>query len=957
MISRPYSTHDVEKLLTEWQRLGARKEDVILADWMQQAGLPGHPAYTAITAIFGNSPYLSQLLLSYPEILHQALLRDANAVHHTIAASLDIAQDDQRSLMRHLRQCKNKLALLVAIADMMDWWSLEQVTRALSDFAEHVLIQVMHFLLSEAAKRGEITVPERGSGIVVLGMGKLGGRELNYSSDIDLIILFEAGKLNYQGRHNEQHFMNKLAHDLVHIMQERTADGYIFRTDLRLRPDPASTPPAVNIEAAYYYYESVGQNWERAAMIKARPVAGDMKAGERFLKNIAPFMWRRSLDFASIQDIHSIKRQMDSRQSKDIKIPGHNVKLGIGGIREIEFYAQIHQLIWGGREISLRSRGTCETLTKLAQLGLIDEHKRDVMTAAYIFYRQLEHRLQMVADEQTHDMPESAEAIKHIACFMGYDDVNNFDRNFLAHLHAVHEIYASSFRSSEKLGDEGNLVFTGVSHDPDTLETLRKMGYDDPETVSQVVMGWHHGSRRATRTKRARELLTELMPILLKRLSETASPDAAFHKFNDFLCNLPAGVQIFSLFSMNPQLLGLVADIMGSAPTLAEYLSKSPNLLDSVLYSDFYESLPQKAQLHQQWRSIIGTTQDFEECMDRLRAFRNEKQFQAGVQLLRGMIDAKQSGCFLSDLADLMVEESLACVNNEFKRSYGTMPGGQFAVVALGKLGSRETTFGSDIDLVMVYDAKENASSTGEKPLTASVYYNRLAQRLLNALTAMGRDGRLYEVDTRLRPSQGLLATSLQGLQHYFGESAWTFEYMAFVKARIIAADLKLAKTLEEFIQSQLIKPRDQEKLRQDVIDMRGRIDKEFGTDDIWNIKYVRGGLIDMDFIAQYLILNHAPALKRVHRGSAADCIRWLCDQGVLNKNTATDLLDCEKTLTQLFTMLRLCSGHTLDENTALPGLKRILYQSLHTADFPSLKEKLASLEKRMLSHYNNILN
>jgi [glutamine synthetase] adenylyltransferase / [glutamine synthetase]-adenylyl-L-tyrosine phosphorylase len=306
-----------------------------------------------------------------------------------------------------------------------------------------------------------------------------------------------------------------------------------------------------------------------------------------------------------------------------------------------------------------------------------------------------------------------------------------------------------------------------------------------------------------------------------------------------------------------------------------------------------------------------------------------------------------------------MLEESLTCVKREFARSYGIIPGGQFAVIALGKLGSRETTFGSDIDLVIVYDAKDGAASNGEKPLTASVYYNRLAQRLLNALTAMGRDGRLYEVDTRLRPSgtQGLLATSLQGLRHYFEESAWTFEYMAFIKARIIAADEPLAKTLQDFIQSQLVKPRDQEKLRQDIVDMRGRIDKEFGTEDIWNIKYVRGGLIDMDFIAQYLILKNAAKLGHAQQGSAATCIRWLQDQGVLDKPAAVELLKCENILTQLFTMLRLCSGSTLQEDTAMPGLKRILYQSLHAADFASLKETLASLEKRVFGYYNTLIN
>lgn len=954
----PFSAADTERCLQQWRDLAARTEHSALADWIEDAASDLQPL---LEAVFGNSPYLARLLLLYPYILHDMATLGADAAHARLVAELDAI--DTADLTRQLRIAKGKLALLVALADIQGEWGLENVTGALSDFAQRSLTLAVDALLAAAHKRGEIILPSpenssADSGIIILGMGKLGGRELNYSSDIDLIVFYESGRLGYKGRHNEQHFMNKLAHDIVTIMQERTAQGYVFRTDLRLRPDPASTPPAITIDAALYYYESVGQNWERAAMIKARPVAGDIEAGERFIKSIVPFIWRRNLDFAAINDIHSIKRQMDSIGSKTIQLPGHNIKLGQGGIREIEFYTQIHQLIWGGRQFILRSRATCETLSKLTEIGLIDEGTENTLRDAYAFFRKLEHRLQMVADEQTHSMPDTPEGIRHIACFMGYDNVGKFEEDVVLCLTLVHGIYADSFKSAENLGEEGNLVFTGVGHDPDTLATLRRMGYSHPDTISEIVMGWHHGSKRATRTKRARELLTELMPVLLKRLSETANPDVAFLKFNDFLSNLPAGVQLFSLFSMNPHLLGLIADIMGSAPTLADTLSKSPELLDSVLYEDFYNSLPSVANLTQQLGETLAPVEDFEERMDMLRHFRNEKQFQAGVQLLKRMITAQQAGAFLSNLADVCISEALSSVTQEFARTYGTIPGSRFAAIALGKLGSREMTFSSDIDLVFIYDADFDLPSDGEKSFTASVYFNRLGQRFLNALSAMGRDGRLYEVDTRLRPSgkQGLLAVSTQALAHYFTELAWTFEYMAFTKARPVSGEESLKYELESFIREQLLKPRDPHKLRTDVADMRERTDKKYGSANPWNIKHVRGGLMDIDFMAQYLMLHHAPTTPGAGSGSASDIFDWLKRSGRLDPAIADELIASDRFLGQIFNMLRLCCDRVFDEVSAPSGLKKLLVESVKEKDFASLKARLIAVEQSVHGHYVRIL-
>ncbi len=910
-----------------------------------------------------HSAFLTRLLTLYPDLLSDLQERGSDNVYEEFIKNIsELAKQEleQSALIKELRIAKGKLALITALADIAGVWSLEKVTAALSDFASDCLVITIKHLLYAAKKRGDIDHADiSNSGLIVLAMGKLGGRELNYSSDIDLILFYEPNKLGYKGRNNEQHFMNKLAHDLVSIMQDRTSDGYVFRTDLRLRPDPASTPPAVTVDAAYYYYESVGQNWERAAMIKARPIAGDIEAGERFLKSLTPFMWRRNLDFAAIKDIHSIKRQMDTRQSKQISPKGHNIKLGLGGIREIEFYSQIHQLIWGGREPNLRLRSTCETLATLLEKGLIDNTKENIMRTAYVFLRTLEHRIQMVADEQTHSLPSTDAELKNIAEFMGYKNTKLFSDDLITHLSAVHEIYSSSFSSAEGLGDTGNLVFTGVTHDSETLKTIRDMGYSQPEVVSETIMGWHHGSCRATRTKRARELLTEMTPAILKRLSETANPDAAFLKFNEFLKNLPAAIQLFSLFQMNPHLLGLIADIMGSAPTLAETLSHSPELLDAVLYEDFYNDLPSPSNLEIQLQEALNHTEYFDDYMEALRKFRNEKQFQAGVQFLKHMIDTQKTGVFLSNLAECMVRKSLQAVLAEFEKTYGKISGGRFAIIALGKLGSHEMTFSSDIDLVFIYDAEDYEKfSDGEKSFTASVYYNRLTQRLLNALAGMGRDGRLYEVDTRLRPSggQGALAASNQAFNNYFDELAWTFEYMAFTKARVIAGDESLITELEIFISKQITKSRNFDKLQHDVVDMRERIAKEHATDNPWNIKYIRGGLIDIDFIAQYLMLRHAPNILGAKSGNAREIFTLLNHANYLDKKTTDELLAASHFLEQIFNMLRLCSDHKFDEKTAPEGLKKILVETVNEKDFEQLHNRLLQTQKTVYEYYNSII-
>ncbi|HEX2113356.1 MAG TPA: glutamine-synthetase adenylyltransferase, partial [Alphaproteobacteria bacterium] len=518
-----------------------------------------------LAAIFGNSPYLGEILTQDVAFARDLLIRGPDAAITALLDELrrlrlDLRADAQ-SLMPRLRTAKRRAALTIALADIADLWPLEKITGALSDFAELAIDAAVAPLLREAAGAGAFRLgdeadPCRGSGFIIIGMGKLGARELNYSSDVDLIALYDREVIDTDKHDALQKTFVRLVNRLVRVLDDRTADGYVLRTDFRLRPDPAATPLALSTEAAELYYESLGQNWERAAMIKARPVAGDRQAGAAFLRQLTPYVWRKHLDFAAIQDIHSIKRQINAhRGGGAVALGGHNVKVGRGGIREVEFFAQTQQLIWGGRDPSLRPAATVPALAALAAAGRVSPQTAREMTEDYRLLRRVEHRLQMIADEQTHSLPEDARALHALAVFMGYPDAVAFGKVMLATFRRVEKHYAELFEEAPTLAGPGNLVFTGTEDDPATLQTLAELGYKDAPKVAATVRGWHHGRYRAMRSVRARELLTELMPTLLRALASAPQPDEAFTRFDQFLGRLPAGVQIFSLFHSNPGLL------------------------------------------------------------------------------------------------------------------------------------------------------------------------------------------------------------------------------------------------------------------------------------------------------------------------------------------------------------------------------------------------------------------
>ncbi len=908
-----------------------------------------------LMGIFGSSPFLTESLLSNLEAALEYARSGPEAALAKALSALEgnaLVAAEPPAVERALRRARQRVALIVALADLAGDWPLETVTRTLSDFAGRAVDIAAALHARRLARNGAIALRGHGldgSGIIILGMGKLGADELNYSSDVDLVVLYDPEKLAAPEPDRLRQNMVRLTQSTMSSLSTRTADGYVFRTDLRLRPDPASTPAAVSVLAAEIYYESMGQNWERAAMIKARPVAADRAAGGAFLARLRPFIWRRSLDFNAIQDIHSIKRQIDAhRGGSEIAVTGHNVKLGRGGIREIEFFAQTQQLIFGGREPSLRQRGTCDALRALARAGRTPPAVAEELIASYRFLRMVEHRLQMVDDQQTHTIPESAAELETLARFAGYQGADAFADDLLFHLRRVEDHYGHLFEEAPSLAAPGNLVFTGVEHDPDTLATIAKLGYRDPETVSTLIRGWHHGRHRAMRSARAREVLTELVPAIIAALAKSVNPDDAFRRFDTFIAQLAAGAQFFALLHANPGLLALLADIMGSAPRLAERLARRPILLDTVLSPDFRRPTPARAALEAELDAALASAATYEETLDATRRWAQDRQFQGGVQFLTGVVDAAAAGAALSDIADAVIARLLPATEAEFARQHGRIPGAAFAVLALGKLGGRELSATSDLDLVFVYEAPAGVEqSQGAKPLAVSHYYARFAPRLLNALQAPTAEGNLHHVDLRLRPAgnKGPLASSLEAFRQYQQRDAWTWEHMALTRARFVAGDGAFGDKVMALVRGILTQPRDAERLLADVADMRRRVAEQHAARGLWQVKHVRGGLVDVEFIAQYLLLLHAAERPAILAPSIADAYRQLGAAGFLPLDRAAALAAAARLLQQVQAMLRLTVEESFDESAATEGLKAALYRAGGAAGFEALKAALAAAQ------------
>ncbi len=920
-----------------------------------------------IGGVFSASPYLTRLIDRFPSHLQRCLSCAPEDLAEALGAELRLALSGAPSrpdAMRALRRFKAQVALLVALADLGGVWPVMTVTQALADAADCAVQSAVAFLFAEAQRRGDWldagAGPEMRSGYFVAAMGKHGARELNYSSDIDLIVFFDARRAQLAARLELQTFYVRLTRDLVKLLQETTEDGYVFRTDLRLRPDPGSTSIALSTAGALNYYESVGQNWERAALIKARVIAGDIGAGSIFLSDIAPFIWRKYLDFAAIADIHAMKRQIHAVKGfGDIAVAGHNIKVGRGGIREIEFFAQTQQLIAGGRQVDLRVPDTLGALSALCARGWIKAGVRDDLGEAYRFLRTIEHRLQMIADEQTQTLPVADADLARLAAFSGFIDQPSFASALVQRLETVQRHYRQLFEASPELTAKGrDMVFAGAANDAATLEALGNMGFSAPATIIECVRGWHHGRVRAVRSSRARELLTEVQPRLMEALAATANPDQAFASFDRFLADLPSGLQLFSLLKQHPALLDLLAAIMGTAPRLARVLSHRGRLLDAVLDPGFFGSAGVSGAAQVSLGDEYAEA-SFEQILDRARVVGSEQVFLIGVRVLTGTISAADAGLAYARLADQLIAALLAAVEKEMTRVHGHVAGGRVAVLALGKLGGREMTAASDLDLIVIYDFDAAAQqSSGPKPLAPAQYFARFTQRLIGAFTAPTAEGALYQIDLRLRPSgqKGPVATQFTSFVDYQASEAWTWEHLALTRARVVAGDPVLQSRIEDAIIRQLSRPRDRAKIAADVRDMRRRIEEAKGTKDPWDLKQVRGGLVDIEFIVQHLQLVHAAASPDILDQNTRGALRKLADRGLIPPAAAEALQAAALRLNNLTQVLRLSLDEAFDPAMAPDGLKRLLAQVGDAPSFAVLEADLIVSQHQVAQLFDDLV-
>jgi glutamate-ammonia-ligase adenylyltransferase len=965
---KPLSKTELKLVLDDLQKISA--DEPVVADMLKTEGA----LRDFISAALTLSPYLRDIVNIDPGILTIAVREPLEPRLEALISEArdtwmprDGASPSESEVMGRLRTVKRRVAFLLALADLGRVFDGRTTTAWLSRLAEaSVSAAIDHLLLSSHEARKlqlkNVARPSEGSGLVVLGMGKLGARELNYSSDIDLVVFFDEQAGILSDPDDAIDIFPRLMRRLVRIMQERTGDGYVFRTDLRLRPDPGATPLAVSIDAAMVYYEGRGQNWERAAFIKARPVAGDIAAGDRFLRNLTPFVFRKYLDYAAISDIHSIKRQIHAHKGHGaIAVKGHNVKLGRGGIREIEFFAQTQQLIAGGRMPALRSRATEETLHELTKAKWIDEETCEELTEAYWFLRDVEHRIQMVRDEQTHLLPETEGELKRIAYMMGFSDTPSFSERLVEVFRTVERRYARLFEQETRLSTEtGNLVFTGQNDDPDTLVTLRKLGFERPSDISRVIRTWHYGRYKATQSVEARERLTELTPELLRVFGESKRADEAILRFDSFISGLPAGIQLFSLLGSNPALLSLIVYIMSAAPKLAEVIAARPHVFDGMLDPGLMAELPTRDYLAGRLKGSLQQARYYEEVLDRLRIFAAEQRFLIGIRLLTGSINGAMAGRAFTHLADLIVEAALNAVLAEIEAAHGKFPGGRVAVAGMGKLGSFELTAGSDIDLILLYDYDDAAEeSDGAKPLDAVRYFTRITQRLIAALSAPTAEGVLYEVDMRLRPSgnKGPVATRVSSFAKYQREEAWTWEHMALSRARLVCGDASLIDDVERVIDEVLSTRRDVRKVAKDVAEMRALIEQEKPPANMWDLKLVPGGVVDIEFIAQYLALI-APAKDvavKVNGISTGEALKQLGAPLM----ASADVDSCSEAFglyTELSQLIRLCIDGPFDPKDAPAGLIDLVCRAGDCPDIKTLEGEMKQLSKTVRKVFQSVV-
>ncbi|MEN2748493.1 bifunctional [glutamine synthetase] adenylyltransferase/[glutamine synthetase]-adenylyl-L-tyrosine phosphorylase [Sphingomonas sp. T9W2] len=884
-----------------------------------------HLPFELLDRIRSGSPFLS-VLLDREAAFVEALPGFA------VDALAAVAADSALPLAQRLRIERRRIALLVALGDLSGTYDLRRVTRTLSDFADSALHRAIVAAIEERTPGAQPV------GFAAIALGKQGSHELNYSSDIDPILIYDPATLPRREHDEPVEAAVRIGKRAVELLQARDGDGYVLRVDLRLRPSPEATPIALPIDAAVSYYESAALPWERAAFIRARAVAGDVALGNRFLDSIRPFVWRRALDYGAIGEIREITRRIRDHYAQGQAFgAGYDLKRGRGGIREAEFFAQVHQLVHGGRDPTLRAPATLDALAALAAGGRITAEEAQVMADGYTLFRTIEHRLQMVDDRQTHSLPDQCEALDRVARLHGAEDGQALLDLLAPHVAAVGAVYDQLDGAS----------VPGLPVDPQTLAgRLETLGFASGEQAARRIVDWRGGAYPALRSPAARAALEDSLPGLIAGLATASDPQAALLRLDAMLARLPSAINLFRLLEAQPALARLLSTILCHAPTLAEALARRATLLDGLIDARALEPVGTVAELATEMAA--RKAEGYERLLDHVRDVVNEKRFMLGVQVVAGTGDPLAVADGYARVAEAAVQVLAAATVAEFAERHGRVPDSELIVLALGRLGGGALTHASDLDLVYCFTGDFSAESDGAKPLGAVLYYNRLAQRLTAALSVQTASGPLYDVDTRLRPSgaQGPLVVSLAGFERYQREDAWTWEHMALARARPIVGSSAGRAAAAAIIARVLAGDRPDRDVAAEAVAMRTDMARHKPPAGPLDAKLAPGGLVDLEFAVHVTQLQSGQGLSP----RLGDAIDALVAAGRLPRG----LHDAHDFLTRLIVAMRLVAP---DAQVPPETTRPILAAALGCADWDAVLVRLDAARQVVGDTWQEIAN
>ncbi len=928
----------------------------------------------------GSSPFLVNLMYKSPDIVSWLFLEDGidlsrsaeemqAAVHDTVGESTDFT-----ALQKALRCFKRSEIVRIAARDLCEMAPLEEVMRELADLASSML-QVAYEVCRRCLIRDhgvpllrEDTGDVREAEMTVIGMGKLGGRELNFSSDIDIIFFYESDRGETAGVENgpggrkggiSLHvFFNKLGEMISRALSQVTEDGFVFRVDVGLRPEGKSGDMAISLRSAEIYYESWGQSWERTAMLKARPVAGSLALGEQLLKTLQPFIYRKYLDYNLIEDMKLMKQKIDASlaRSREGEI---NLKLGRGGIREIEFFIQALQLVYAGKNPKLRERNSLSALDTLLAAQLLGEDDHHKLKEAYRFLRSVEHRIQVVQERQTHNLPAKEEEMLALARRSGYlrpTGLARFCEVLEEHRGHVSVIYGTLFYSSdEKLEQEVHphiLFLLDPKADSDLVkDMLMEHHFEDVERAYDNLISLRRGPVKINLTERSRRLLQKITPLMVHEIFESPDPDLALTNLERFLAVVATRSSYYALLAENRHTIKLLVSLFGMSEFLSKILISHPELLDSLVARSGSSVIKTKETMQEELASLLERSDYFEDHLDILRRYRNEEFLRIGLNDIHGRLLQGEVTSQLSLLGEVCLATAFQLAVTDLRRfgrpiwqREGHATEANLAIIAMGKLGGEELNYHSDLDIIFVYD--HQGQTDGEKQISNHEYFAKLAQKIISILTLQTREGYVYKIDTRLRPSgnAGPLVTSLDSFLNYHRTEAQVWERQALTKARVVLGDDKLAGQLYDIIRHTIYGTSIDNEGRQEIRRLRMRMENELAREKngSYNIKTGRGGMVDVEFAVQYLQLREGRRSPELRTPSTLVALKEISTLGLLPNDSAQTLLSGYKFLRKLENRLRIIHDYSVND---LSGSKMYLNKLARRLGYdPKLKNPGAAL-------------